>query len=44
MDQLFSLMKEIDGQGFLKIEYLDSVNNNETYNHNIKVSILMLKG
>ncbi|KAF0092359.1 MAG: hypothetical protein FD141_543 [Fusobacteria bacterium] len=44
MDQLFSLMKEIDGKGFLKVEYLDSVNNNETYNHNIKVSILMLKG
>lgn len=44
MDQLFSLMKEIDDQGFLKIEYLNSVNNNEVYTHNIKVSILMLKG
>ncbi len=44
MDQLFSLMKEIDSQGFLKIEYLNSIKNDEVYNHNIKVSILMLKG
>lgn len=44
MDQLFSLMNEIDEQGFLKVEYLNTVNNNKTYDHNIKVSIVMLKG
>lgn len=44
MDQLFSLMNEIDEQGFLKIEYINSVNDDKTYNHNIKVSIVMFKG
>jgi Tfp pilus assembly protein PilO len=44
MDQLFSLMNEIDGEGFLKIEYINSVNDDKTYNHNIKISIVMLKG
>ncbi len=44
MEQLFSLMNEIDSEGFLKIEYLDSVNNDIGFNHKIKVSILMLKG
>lgn len=44
MDQLFSLMSEIEGEGFLKVEYINSVNEDAVYNHNIRVSLLMLKG
>lgn len=44
MDQLFALMNEIDEQGFLKVENINTVNNDKTYEHNIKVSIVMLKG
>lgn len=44
MDQLFSLMREIEGEGFLKVEYINSVNNDSVFNHDIRVSIVMLKG
>lgn len=44
MDQLFALMNDIEGQGFLKIENINTVKDNKTYEHNIKVSVVMLKG
>lgn len=44
MDQLFSLMREIEGKGFLKVEYINSVNDDAVFNHDIRISIFMLKG
>ena len=44
MDQLLSLMREIEGEGFLSTQYINSINDGKVYSHNIKISIVMLKG
>ena len=42
--QLTALMQEIGSKGFLKVVYLNTSEIGQTYKHNLKIEIIMLKG